>query len=96
MKKQLSIFLAVIFLAVQMGSFVHMAEHGFEHHEHGNNPCQIEAYFSASQSFDSAAGEVAVFHELNVQLFSFSSVDDANRVFELLSSSLARAPPQIS
>ncbi|PIR34233.1 MAG: hypothetical protein COV36_01215 [Alphaproteobacteria bacterium CG11_big_fil_rev_8_21_14_0_20_44_7] len=93
MKKQLSIFLAVIFFAVQMGSFVHMAEHGFAHHEHNGQSCQVEAYFNASHSFDSSVSEVAVVHDLSVEEISFISVDESQRVLELSSSNLARAPP---
>lgn len=79
-----------------MGSFVHMAEHGFEHHEHDGQQCQIEAYFNASHSFDSAVSEVVVSHNLTAETLDLSFVDDASRVFELSSSNFARAPPQHS
>lgn len=96
MKKQFSIFLAVIFLSVQMGSFVHMAEHGFEHHDHGGNPCQVEAYFHASQSFDNAYSELAFAHIAFSVNISYSFADDVQQAFEGLANNHARAPPHIS
>jgi len=93
MKKQFSLFLAVIFFAVQMGSFAHMAEHGFEHHEHSGKPCQVEAYFHASQSFDSAHAEIIVAANSLMQIFALSYANDSSHAFELASNNLTRAPP---
>lgn len=96
MKKQLSIFLAVVFLTMQMASFTHMAELGFEHHEHDGHPCQIDAYFHASHSFDSAVPEVAVAHSPVIETIRFSFVDSSQRLLEISNFKFARAPPHFS
>lgn len=96
MKKQFSIILAVIFFAVQMGSFAHMAEHGFEHHEHDGHQCQIGFNFQASQSFDAIIAEITVIRNLHIEEITLSFADDMQRVNELSSDKQARAPPFIS
>jgi hypothetical protein len=96
MKKQFSLFLAVMFLAVQISSFAHMAKHGFSHHEHNGNPCQVEAYFNASQNFDNAHAQLVFAHEVVAVHIAYSFVDDVQRGFGVFANNLARAPPQIS
>ena len=41
MNRRLGAFLIVSFLCMQMLSFLHMAEFGFEKHEHSGHVCQI-------------------------------------------------------
>lgn len=44
LNKKLSLFFVVSFFTVQMFSFLHMTDHGFEKHEHDNEVCQIYLY----------------------------------------------------
>ena len=41
MNKKLGLILIVGFLSMQLLTFLHMAEHVFEKHEHNENTCQI-------------------------------------------------------
>lgn len=44
MKKTLSHLFVGLFLVLQLHAFMHMAEHGFEEHEHENESCEIAFY----------------------------------------------------
>lgn len=44
MNRKLSLFLVIGFLAVQVLSTLHMAEYGFDEHEHNGHVCQIYLY----------------------------------------------------
>lgn len=41
MKRKLSLFLIVSFLGMQVLSFLHMAEYGFDEHEHNGRVCDV-------------------------------------------------------
>lgn len=41
MNRKLSLFLAISFFTVQMLATLHMAEHGFEKHEHNGQTCDV-------------------------------------------------------
>ena len=60
MNKTLSLLLIISFLGVQMLSHLHMAEHGFEKHEHDGHICDI--YLHAEHTQYHTPGAATVLH----------------------------------
>lgn len=44
MKRRISLFIATVFLAVQVLAFLHMAEFGLKDHKHQGKLCEISQY----------------------------------------------------
>jgi len=55
MNRKLGIFLIISFLGMQMFSTLHMAEHGFDEHEHNGHVCQIYLHCEHSKYSTSGA-----------------------------------------
>lgn len=73
-----------------------MAKFGFEHHDHSGVACQVESYFNASQSFDSAHAKIHFAENPVVETFAYVVADDSQHAFKAFSDNSARAPPSIS
>ena len=93
MKKSFSLFLAVMFLAVQMLSIVHMAEHGFLEHKHDGHKCDIELYCQLAKIPVSPPPVM----DLVISFFLIAMVPVAISVYrsQRYNSATARAPPFI-
>ncbi len=54
MKRNLNIFLITLFFAAQVLSLLHMAEHGFEEHEHDGQTCEVYLHSEQTKNADKA------------------------------------------
>lgn len=91
MQKKTGLFLIVAFLAVQMLSLLHMAEHGFEQHEHDDVMCDVYMYHQQAGAADIPHAVILperVIIEARVQ--SYVSVLQQKSLFR---TAVPRAPP---
>ena len=94
MNKKLVIFLILSFLSLQNFSFLHLAEFGFEEHEHDEDVCEI--YLYCEQSKDNISNALISLQEH--KYFIFAIVLERNfltysKKYKVIST---RAPPQFS
>jgi len=95
MVKKLGLFLAFIFLGVQVFSTLHMAEHGFAKHEHNGHACDVYLH-SIDTKYGTPSEAVAVQFP---EFFTFTIALPERTVFRSESyrtSSSPRAPPLFS
>ena len=94
MNKKLVIFLILSFLSLQNFSFLHLAEFGFEEHEHDEDVCEI--YLYCEQSKDKMSN--AAISMEGPEYFTFAFVLQRNFVIysKKYRATSTRAPPQFS
>ncbi len=57
LNRYFSIYIALLFLAIQVTASLHMAEHGFEEHSHNGELCDIYVHCQHTPMADTASGE---------------------------------------
>ena len=73
MKTKSYFFLTALFLAAQILSLLHMAEHGFEKHEHDGQICGVYLHSEHTKNADAAKPAIVptiVFTEASLHFFS--------------------------
>lgn len=93
MNKKFSLVIALVFLAVQMLSALHMAEHGFLQHKHYGKTCDIATFCEHNQISSASSPAklpVVVFHPFKNIPLSTPSAESME-----YSSAHPRAPPAI-
>tara|TARA_B100000029_G_scaffold411047_1_gene413235 strand:+ start:16401 stop:16685 length:285 start_codon:yes stop_codon:yes gene_type:complete len=94
MYKKLVSFIIFSFLSLQTFSFFHLAEFGFEEHEHDDEVCEIYLYCEQSKDNISKSEILSQNHEYFT--FKFVSKKDFLIFLKKYKLILTRAPPQFS
>ncbi len=93
MNKKFSLLVAIVFLAVQMLSVLHLAEHGFAGHKHHGKTCDI-ATFCEHNKISNAYSSIKL-PVVNYYIIKNISVRIISAVSQEYSESNPRAPPAI-
>lgn len=93
MHKKLSLLLASIFLTVQIFSLQHMAEYGFEKHQHQGKTC--EAYLFCEQGKIAGSSPVVIPIASAIFLIDDASVTEVAVSTAYWNSAAPRAPPAV-
>lgn len=91
MKRKLGLIFTIFFVGVQLLGLLHLAEYGFEKHEHHGQVCSI--YLAGEQSKYSAAGDTVSVYPPEVVR---SIITFPTRILvlpEIYPPSASRAPP---
>lgn len=95
MTKKLSFILIFSLLAVQMFSTLHMAEHGFEEHEHQGHVCDVYLYSQHQQQADHIPLPL-ITEQIEYVSFTYFSFIRSNLISYEESTVNSRAPPVFS
>ncbi len=95
MNRKLGLFLIASFLSMQMFSFLHMAEHGFEEHEHEEGQtCEI--YLFSEHAKYAGPTTAAIAESIDYITFRIVLPEQAALVSATHNLSFPRAPPHFS
>ena len=94
MGKKFTLFLIVSFLGMQLFSFLHMVEHGFEEHEHEGNVCQIFLFLEHKKYTETNIDVIA--QSVEYIIFSTELSEQGKNVQIAYTISSPRAPPHFS
>lgn len=95
MYKKLSLILIFSLLSVQFLSPLHMAEHGFDKHEHNGQLCDIYLHGKYQQHADDTA-PATVAESITYAIISYATAEQLLAVSAFKKATLARAPPTLS
>ena len=91
MKKRSGLLLSAVFLSVQILSILHLAQYGFEQHQHNGHLCEIFIHNEKTQHADVPLPLLLTFLPvLEARLPHFASVILSKRIYK---GALSRAPP---